>query len=314
MRSRTIFTNTALAVLLAFSSVAVGQAEGQGNAGTGGRTSAEGSDSIALPSIPPPEGWLSCPRCQNNDDRAEAWAAYGIDARTFNSSRDLTGVWGWGPDNSNAAAFDDDNVPPLTEFGQRLRQATFADEGRPLRSKDTSGRGSGSFVNCDPYSWPRLYAYNFGFEFLVTPNRVLQFFELGHTWRTIWTDGRELPEFPPELRWLGWSVGHWEGNTFVVESNGFDDRSWINASSPDGGWPHSDEMRVVERYSRTDYGTLEGEMTITDPGIYTEPWVTPTATFKLNPGTELYENFCAPSDYEQFNERVFNPAAAGENQ
>ena len=309
MRSRIIPTIMALTVVLALSSVAVRQAAGQGNAAIGGRTSQSGNDSITLPSIPPPEGWLSCPRCQNNDDRAKAWADYEVDGHPFDP-RDLTGLWGWGPDNTVADAFNDDNVPALTEFGEQQRQATFAEEGRPLRSKDTSGRGSGSAINCDPYAWPRLYAYNFGFEFVMLPNRVLQFFELGHTWRTIWTDGRELPEFPPELRWLGWSVGRWEGDTFVIESNGFDDRSWINASSPDGGWTHSDEMRVVERYTRIDYGTMEGELTIIDPRTYTQPWVTPKSTMKLNPGTELYENFCAPSDYQQFNERVFNPAAA----
>ncbi len=191
MRSRNIVTIMALAAVLTFSSIAVRQAAGQGNAGTGGRTSASGNDSIALPSIPPPEGWLSCPRCQNNDDRARAWEEYEVDGQQFDP-RDLSGVWGWGPDNTNASAFDDDNVPALTEIGEQQRQTTFADEGRPLRSKDTSGRGSGSLVNCDPYSWPRLYAYNFGFEFMVTPDRVLQFFELGHTWRTIWTDGNFL--------------------------------------------------------------------------------------------------------------------------
>ena len=66
-------------------------------------------------------------------------------------------------------------------------------------------------------------------------------------------------------------VGRWEGDTFVVESNGYDDRSWLNASNPDGGFTHSDEMKVVERYKRVDYGTLEEELTIIDPKTYTQP-------------------------------------------
>ena len=163
-------------------------------------------------------------------------------------------------------------------------------------------------MNCDPYGYPRLYAYNYGFEFIMLPDRVIQVFELNHTFRTIWTDGRKLPEEPPEPHWLGWNVGHWEGDTFVIESNGYDDRSWINQSNPDGGWTHSDEMKVIERYRRVDYGTLEAELTIIDPKTYTAPWVTPKATIKLVPGTELWENFCVPSDYQEFNESVFRRA------
>ena len=68
-------------------------------------------------------------------------------------------------------------------------------------------------------------------------------------------------------------------------------------------------MKIVERYRRINYGTLEAEMTIIDPKVYTKPWVTPKGQIKLNPGTELWETFCAPSDYQQFNEKVFEPAA-----
>jgi hypothetical protein len=104
-------------------------------------------------------------------------------------------------------------------------------------------------------------------------------------------------------------VGHWEGDTFIVESNGYDDRSWINASNPDGGWTHSDEMTIVEKYRRTSFGTLEVEMTINDPKTYTAPIVAPKATVQLVPGAELWENFCVPSDYGTFNEHVFGNAA-----
>ena len=142
----------------------------------------------------------------------------------------------------------------------------------------------------------------------MLPDRVLQFFEWGHTWRTIWTDGRELMDTPPVPNWLGWNVGRWEGDTFVIESNGFDARSWIERTPardrlPGGGLPHSDQMRVVERYMRVDYGTLEAELTVMDPQVYTEPWVTPKATIKLVPDTELWEYFCVPSESDSFNKR-----------
>src|ERR1700745_1971276 len=102
----------------------------------------------------------------------------------------------------------------------------------------------------------------------MLPDRIIQFFELNHTWRTIWTDGRKLPQDPPEPRWLGWHAGHsesstlhvesngvyCEGDTLVVESNGYDERSWLNQAPPDGGYVHSDQMTVVERIKRPTYG------------------------------------------------------------
>jgi hypothetical protein len=115
---------------------------------------------------------------------------------------------------------------------------------------------------------------------------------------------------------MGWNVGHWEGDTFVVESNGFDDRSWLShhlENDDGGGWTHSDEMRVVERWRRVNYATLEAQLTVVDPKTYMEPWVTPKATITLVPGAELSENVCAPSDYTAFSNNVFLPAAVRGN-
>lgn len=261
-------------------------------------------------SVAPPEGWKQCPRCQNNKDRVDANAKYKVEGHAFNP-RDLSGVWGF---NGIGATFR--NPPPLTEWGKQQHAATMGDKnaaGEYLHNKDTSGEGSGSQINCDPMGWPRLHTYNYGFEFIMLPDRVLQFFEISHTWRTIWTDGRKLPEPPPEPRWLGWSVGRWEGDTFIVESTGYDERSWLGESQPDGGWTHSDEMKVVERWRRPNYATIETQITVIDPKAYTQPWVTPPATTTLVPGAELGENFCAPSDYSAFNNEVFLPAAGAAN-
>ncbi len=260
-----------------------------------------------IPSITPPDGWKACPRCQNQKDRTEANTKYKVDGHPFNA-KDLSGVWGF---NGVGGTFDK-NPPPMTPWGKQQQAATIGDKneyGEPLHNKDTSGEGGGAAVNCDPKGWPRLHTYNYGFEFVMLPDRVLQFFELTHTWRTIWTDGRKLPENVPEPRWMGWSVGRWEGDTFIIESSGYDERSWLDATDPDGGWIHSDEMRVVERWRRLNYSTLEAQLTVIDPKTYTQPWVTPAATITLVPGAELWENFCVPSDYSTFNDRVFLPAA-----
>jgi hypothetical protein len=253
-----------------------------------------------------PEGWNACPRCQNNADRTAAWERNNIDGITDYDRRDLSGVWGY---DGVGQAFR--TPPPLTSRGQELYNVTLAEQ----KTQDGAwlyGRGSEKdygLLDCDPLGWPRMYIYNYGFEFVMLPDRVLQFLELEHTWRTIWTDGRELPEDPPVLNWLGWNVGHWEGDTLVIESNGYDDRSWIdrtgaNGDTPGGGLPHSDQMRVIERYTRTTYGTLEADLTLIDPVVYAEPWVTETATIRLVPDTELWENMCVASEVELFNDEV----------
>ncbi|MBI4887999.1 MAG: hypothetical protein HY824_12970 [Acidobacteria bacterium] len=288
----------ALAAMAALASPAMAGDEGQ-----------QPAPPAAVASVPPPPGWKQCPRCQNAQDRKEADAKYKVEGHPF-TPRDISGVWG---NQGVGATFR--TPPPFTPWGQEQFNATIGDKnaaGEPLHTKDTSGEGAGSPVNCDPKGWPRLHTYNYGFEFVVLPDRVLQFFELTHTWRTIWTDGRKLPDPPPQLQWNGWNVGRWDGNTFVVEGVGFDDRSWLSDTMPDGGFPHSDEMRVVERWRRVNYGTLEVQITVTDPKTYTKPWVTPTATIRLSPGAELWEDFCVPSDYNAFNSDVYRPVATGD--
>jgi len=292
MKNRTIILIVALVAVLPSAALAQGAQGAQSTEERGAQSS-----------IPFPTGWRPCPRCQNNEDRRQDTIKYKVQSHQFDP-HDLTGVWGY---DGIGRAF---NTPPdLTPSGKQQHDATFgenAPDGTPLHSKDTSGRGAGAKINCDPLGWPRLYTYNYGFEFITLPDRVIQFFELNHTFRTIWTDGRKLPDDPPSPRWLGWNVGHWEGDTFVVESSGFDERPWLDASRPDGGWTHSDEMRVVERYRRVDFGTLESQVTVIDPKTYKEPWVTPKAVTKLVPGAELGEEFCVPSDYSHFNDDIFS--------
>ncbi len=253
-----------------------------------------------------PEGWNPCPRCQNNADRTEARLRNNVDEITDYDRRDLSGVWGYNGVNNSLV-----NAPPFTEYGQELYEATrgeeFTSNGLPLYSRG-SEKDHG-LLHCDPLGWPRMFDYNYGFEFVMLPDRVLQFFELEHTWRTIWTDGRELPADPPVLNWLGWSVGQWEGDTFVIESTGFDERSWIDRTSaegtePGGGLPHSNQMRVVERWTRVEYGTLEAQVTIHDPLVYTEPFVGETGLIGLVPDTEIWENMCVATEMVPFNENA----------
>ena len=289
-----------VAIAAALSFPATAPAQGQGQAAP---------KPAAVPSVPAPPGWAACPRCQNERDRREANARLKVEGRSF-TPRDLSGIWYQG---AGGGLFT--NPPPFTPLGKERFDATIGEKnaaGESLHTKNTSGEGAGAQVNCDPRGWPRLAQANYGFEFIMLPDRVLQFFEQTHTWRTIWTDGRKLPDSPPELRWMGWNVGRWEGNTFVVESTGYDDRSWLADTQPDGGWPHSDAMKVVERWRRLSYGAIEGQITVIDPTIYTQPWTLRPMRVNLAPGTELWEYFCVPSDFNSFNNDVYLPVATGD--
>jgi hypothetical protein len=140
-----------------------------------------------------------------------------------------------------------------------------------------------------------------------TPGKIVQIFENGRRLREIWTDGRKLPaDLDP--RWYGWAVGHWEGDTLVVDSTGYDERTWLDGA----GYPHSEGMHLQERYSHPDAMTLEITMTLDDPKAYAKPWVGRKQTYRLLLPKGLMvldEIFCVPSEEQSFNEGVRNPAA-----
>ena len=245
-------------------------------------------------------GWLTCPNCQTNADKT-AFRAESAEL-SFNPG-DLTGVWGQNRIQLNR------NAPPMTPDGQARYEATRADETADGQALSNSKDG---MLICDPQGWPRWFTYNYGFEFAELPGRLVQFLEWGHTFRTIWTDGRALPE-DPDPRWLGYSIGRWEGDTFVVESDGFDERSWLTENRQDRrfGYTHSDALRTEERYRRVDYNTIEVTLTITDPKTFTEPWVT-TGNLLRSPNTEIGEYFCVPSDSFDYIDSVLRPAIGPE--
>jgi hypothetical protein len=255
---------------------------------------------IEVPLVTPGPGWKTCPRCENpahvEDDRQKAQ----VDTHKFDP-HDLSGVFG-----DNGIELDLKTVPPFTPYGQKLFDATKSDVGLE-NAKDPMNI-------CDPLGYPRAFAYNYGYEFVQTPGRVFQFFEFTHTWRTIYTDGRKLPEDPPNQRYLGYSVGHWDGDTFVIEATGFDGRSWVSEDRRDRihGFPHSEDMKVEERYKRLDYGKMQATLTVIDPKVYTKPWVT-VGVATLRPNAEIGEYFCVPSESINFDNRSTNPSAGAKD-
>ena len=112
--------------------------------------------------------------------------------------------------------------------------------------------------------------------------------------------------FPMTLdaRWYGWAVGHWEGDSLIVDSTGYDERAWLDGN----GDPHSEDMKLHEVFRHPDAMTLEITMTLDDPKAYTKPWVGATQTLKLalpKGLTVLYESYCVPSEIEKYDTTGF---------
>ena len=131
------------------------------------------------------------------------------------------------------------------------------------------------------------------FDALGTPTKIIQtpavtivLFEAYNHYRQIFTDGRPLPK-DPQPAWLGYSVGKWDGDTFVVDTIGFNDQTWLD----DGGLPHTEALHVTERFTRRDFGHMSIQITIDDPQAYTKPW-TVTIPKELMADTELIEWMC----------------------
>jgi hypothetical protein len=130
-----------------------------------------------------------------------------------------------------------DLLPPFTPLGQAKYQA------------NAKFIAAGDVLDCDPYGTARNFFTPRPFEILRTRDRLLQHFEYYDNWREIWTDGRKIPvDADPE--YMGYSIGRWDGDTFVVDTVGIDEDSWLDVY----GDPHSEELKVEERYTRMDLG------------------------------------------------------------
>lgn len=219
-------------------------------------------------------------------------------------SHDLTGVWmqyrdGDVPGTPGMNGVNEHFRPPLTPWGQAQVSAA-----KPLSgAKAVAGKEDNSALRCEPSGPPQVLVLPNPWEIVQIPGRVLMFFEEQHIWREIWTDGRPLPK-DPDPSWLGYSVGHWEGDTLVVETVGFNDKEWVDLY----GNPRTPTTRLTERYRRLNHDTLEQQIIIEDPRVYTKPWVSPPKLHKLEPDWEIAEWFCVLDENKGYDDVVRKPA------
>lgn len=140
---------------------------------------------------------------------------------------------------------------------------------------------------CLPHGVPDGVTSPYGFKIVQTPMLMLNLYEEFTKFRQIHTDGRQLP-VDPNPQYYGYSVGRWEDDTFVVDTAGFKEGSWLD----NDGHPHTDALRTTERFRRLNFGTMEVTVTIDDPKAYSGPWTSETMRLALQPDTELLEHLC----------------------
>jgi hypothetical protein len=192
------------------------------------------------------------------------------------STPDISGVW-MGRELSKT--FKGDPLPPLQPSADATYKATQAKD-----HKDHAG--TDPYLSCYPPGVPRILLIPFPFEILQSPSRVLMLFEYDHFVRRIYTDGREHPK-DLDATWMGNSIGKWDGDTLVVDTIGFNDKTWLDML----GVPHSEALHVVERIHRVDHDTLQDDIVIDDPKTLTKPWNV-QKIFKLRPKWEIMEYIC----------------------
>jgi len=140
---------------------------------------------------------------------------------------------------------------------------------------------------CMPHGVPDAFTSPYPFKLIQSPVATMVLFEEFHMYRQIHTDGRKLP-VDPDPAYYGYSIGRWEGDTFVADTAGFKEGSWLDNS----GHPHTEALHVTERFRRADFAHLELVVTIDDPKAYSRPWTSQTLRFALQPDTELLEHLC----------------------
>ncbi len=201
-----------------------------------------------------------------------------------NAVPDLEGVW----QRSSPGSVSLVPEPPLTVWGQER-----FDLAKPIHGPRTTSatEANAAELHCLPMGFPGSYYRPRPFEIIQLPDRALMLFEVDHFWRIIYLDGRDFPEVPLHT-WNGYSIGHYEGDTLVIETRhiiGWEseqNQRWLDRL----GYPFSDEISLVERIRRIDDETMEDVVTIDDPVAYTEPF-TGTLNFRLRE-FELAEFIC----------------------
>ena len=216
--------------------------------------------------------------------------------RTAEGKPDLSGLW--------EPVFNRPGAPPPPFEGCTPVSREFLNIGSSLpgglpyqpwaaelvKKRAPEQRFHDPITHCLPAGLIRLHTYALLKKVIQIPGLIVILNELDASYRQIFTDGRPLP-VDPNPSWNGYSTGKWEGDTLVVQSNGFHDQMWADAA----GSPLTDAAKITERFRRPDFGHLEIEITVDDPKAYTQPWtITLNQTIKVD--TDLIDTICKENE------------------
>ena len=200
--------------------------------------------------------------------------------RTADGAPDLSGIW-LAEDQKYfqnlAAGLKPDDVP-LQPWALALQQ-----------QREDNVHSDDPLARCLPHGVPRINTNAmFPFKIVQTPTLIVILYEQLSLFRQVFMDGRKLAnDLNPS--WLGYSTGRWDGDTLVIETTGFNDKTWLDTAK---GHPATEALHVEERIRRPDFGNLEIQATINDPKAYTKPWTTTIQKMHLQLGTEILEFIC----------------------
>ena len=197
-------------------------------------------------------------------------------ASSTNSAPDFTGVW---MEREDAITFTS-KEPPLQPWAEAIFRAAKPGYG-PRATSDSRD----PILSCLPPGVPRILLIPFPMQIVQSPSEVIMIFEYDHFVRHIALDREHPKDMAPS--WMGDSVGKWSGDTLIVDTVGFNDKSWLDQV----GHPHSDALHLIERIRRVDHDTLQDDLTIDDPKAYAHSW-TGQQIFKLKPTWHLAEYIC----------------------
>jgi hypothetical protein len=207
---------------------------------------------------------------------------------------DISGVWRRSrrpPDNKRKYTLFEialsltNEEPPMTPWGLEKFKAAKPNVGP---HGVTLAQTNDPVAQCFPPGVPKIYLVRGApLEILQAPGRVMMYFEYDHFVREIFTDGRQHTE-DLNPTWMGEAIGKWEGDTLVIDTIGFNEKTWLDYS----GHPHSDQLHLVERIHRLNHDALVNDITIEDRKAYTKPW-TSHMVFDLKPDWKIEETICA---------------------
>jgi hypothetical protein len=216
----------------------------------------------------------------------------GSAANTKFDPHDFSGVWNPAPYMQPKG-----EVNPLDLGGNPNPLPPFTPEGRAAYEANKKFVSAGDVTSCDPYGTARNFFTPRPFEVIKAKDRILLHFEYYSDWREIWTDGRTFPE-DLEPDYMGYSLGKWEGNTFVVASKGYNGKQFLTWQ----GFPIGLNLRQTERWQRIDHDTLKIVFTFDDPQNYARPWSI-TYFWKLK-DWQLDAHPCTFSELKEWDNRM----------